>query len=388
MLNEPEIADARGPLEERARRLVLTHGWNAAAYQILNPGISRWFSAKAEAVVGYATWGRFVIVAGAPVAREADLGIVMAEFEEWARAHSHSVCYFGAGQRLEAVASGSERYSIISLGAQPSWHPSEWPEILAAKQSLRAQISRAANKGVTGTIERHSTEEWKAELDKVLREWLDTRGLPALHFLVEPDTLDNLRDRRLIVARREGRIAGFLVLTPVAARNGWLVEQIVRGKNAPNGTAELMLDLAMREAMREGGEYITLGLSPLSEHSAFDWKASPKWMRLVLRWLRAHANRFYNFRGLDSFKAKFRPSQWEEITAVVNEKPFPAAALYAIAAVFGGRSPILVIITALHTAMKIELRKIARALADLIRSRRPPRDSLPSRAHSRQAGRT
>ena len=41
------------PPLEHARALVLRHGWNAMAYQILNPGIRRWFSADGEAVVGY-----------------------------------------------------------------------------------------------------------------------------------------------------------------------------------------------------------------------------------------------------------------------------------------------------------------------------------------------
>ena len=51
----------------RARELVLRHGWNAAAYQILNPGISLWFSRAGDAVAGYSAWGRVRVVAGAPV---------------------------------------------------------------------------------------------------------------------------------------------------------------------------------------------------------------------------------------------------------------------------------------------------------------------------------
>jgi phosphatidylglycerol lysyltransferase len=53
--------------QDRARELVLRYGWNATAYQIVNPGIRQWFSGAGDAVVGYVTrWG-VRVVAGAPV---------------------------------------------------------------------------------------------------------------------------------------------------------------------------------------------------------------------------------------------------------------------------------------------------------------------------------
>jgi hypothetical protein len=45
----------------------MTYGWNASAYQILNPGIEYWFSKDVGAVVGYVLRGGYVRVAGGPV---------------------------------------------------------------------------------------------------------------------------------------------------------------------------------------------------------------------------------------------------------------------------------------------------------------------------------
>lgn len=59
------------PLEtQRARELVLQFGWNATAYQIINPGIALWFSASGDAVVGYVRKHGVLVVAGAPVCAE------------------------------------------------------------------------------------------------------------------------------------------------------------------------------------------------------------------------------------------------------------------------------------------------------------------------------
>ena len=51
----------------RARRIVLEQGWNSTSYQIINPGISRWFSKAGDAVVGFVACHKRRIVAGAPV---------------------------------------------------------------------------------------------------------------------------------------------------------------------------------------------------------------------------------------------------------------------------------------------------------------------------------
>ena len=82
--------------------------------------------------------------------------------------------------------------------------------------------------------------------------------------MVEPQTLSRLFDRRVFVARREEAVVGFLILSPVRLRNGWLFEQFVYRPGSPNGTVELMVDTAMRSLAGGGYEYATLGLAPLS----------------------------------------------------------------------------------------------------------------------------
>ena len=336
----------------RARELVLRYGWNATAYQILNPGISFWFSADGDAVVGFVTRHRVRVVAGVPVCAEARLAEVAGEFEVAARAAGERVCYFGAGERLESTYVARPTHSMIALGAQPSWDPRGWPRMVASRASVRAQLNRARNKGVR-------VEAWPAEratrnsqLQRCLDEWLESRPLPPLHFLVEPETLALLFDRKVFVAQRGGAPVGFLVASPVPARNGWLIEQFVRGHHAPNGTSELLIDAAMRSLAAQGATYVTLGLAPLSRHARP--VPGPLWLRALLGWVRLHGRRFYNFEGLDSFKSKFQPQAWEEILAIYSEPDFSPRALYAIAAAFSDRSPPSMLVRALWKAVRQE----------------------------------
>ena len=197
-----------------------------------------------------------------------------------------------------------------------------------------------------------------AELAACLQQWLDARRLPPLHFLVETDTLNNLLDRRVFVATRGGVVVGFLIASPIARRNGWLVEQNIRGMSAPNGTSESLLFHAATVLCDDGAELITLGLSPLSEHAPRAAAAPPPAMRALFAWLRVHGRRFYNFQGLDHFKAKFRPDGWEPVYAVVRDGAAGWKALVAMGAAFGGTSAAPFVLKVLQHALSQEAERV------------------------------
>lgn len=104
---------------QRARELVLQFGWNATAYQIINPGIVLWFSSEGEAVVGYVRKHGVLVAAGAPVCAEEKLPQVVEEWESFAARNGKCVCYFGAAGRIKDLLSDRPEYSTVVLGAQP-----------------------------------------------------------------------------------------------------------------------------------------------------------------------------------------------------------------------------------------------------------------------------
>lgn len=341
---------------EHTRKLILAWGYNATTYQILNPGIDRWFPPKNDAVVGYVTFAGYRVVAGSPVCAPERLPTVIGAFEDDTHAQGLHSCYFAADERIAELLVRRGPLDRILLGAQPVWDPNSWPGILERKASLRAQLHRARNKNVVA-------RRWPADratghpaLERVLHEWLDTRGLPPLHFLVEPETLGRLYDRHIFVAELDDKVVGFLVASPIPARNGWLIEQNIRGYHAPNGTSELLLDAAMRDLAADGASYVTLGLSPLSVRSGLRHPPQRWWLRFLLGWIRAHGRRFYNFDGLDAYKAKFLPERWEPIWAITSERKVGLGTLWAISGAFADMSPLLLGARAVGRAIKQEAR--------------------------------
>lgn len=340
---------------QRARDLVVHYGWNTTAYQILNPGIHLWFSSRHPAVMGYTPRHGMLVAAGAPVCPPEALPSVCEEFETFARHQDYGVCYVCAEDRIRTALVHSPRHTSVALGAQPVWNPSSWSNVIHHRASLRAQLHRAANKGVI--VEPMSAPQAAADpaLRRVLREWIDGRRLPPLHFLVEPNVLDGvLADRVILVARQDETPVAFLVASPIHARQGYLVELVARSHHAPNGCSELLIDAAMRRFAAEGCRYATLGLVALAHAADPEIRSNPHWLRALMYFARAHANRFYSFRGLEHFRLKMGPDRWDKVYAVSNEPRFSLRTLYAIGGAFSGISPWLAIALGLRKAVKDE----------------------------------
>jgi phosphatidylglycerol lysyltransferase len=115
-----------------------------------------------------------------------------------------------------------------------------------------------------------------------------------------------------------------------------------------------MVDAAMRCFAEEGYDYVTLGLAPLSRRAPATPITPLPWLHFLLSWARAHGKRFYNFDGLDAFKAKFRPDAWEPLYAISNEPRFSLRTLYAIAGAFSDGPPLRALARAIVAALRQE----------------------------------
>ena len=342
---------------ERARRLILDFGRAATCWQILHPDLSLWFSAGGDGVIGFVTYRQVRVVAGEPVCEVARLAAICREFEQAAAAAGERVCYLAAERPLVERLGRGHRRVVVPIGAQPIWHPKALADGFKTDASLRYQLNRARNKGLA-VSEWTDTCDDHPRLRKCLDAWLEQKALPALGFMTDPYLLSQLESRRIWVAEKEGMPLGYTVLAPVPARKGWLAEQIVRCEGAPNGTAESLVAAAALSVAGDGSQFITLGTSPLSRRGERMSYRHPVWLRLTTGWMRAHGARFYNFRGLEHFKAKFRPQAWEPVYAVAAESRLRMRTLYAVMGAFTGRSPIVAGMQALGGGLRSELKNL------------------------------
>ncbi|HEY1908284.1 MAG TPA: DUF2156 domain-containing protein [Myxococcaceae bacterium] len=296
------------PERRRVLAVLRRHGWNATSFQVLEPGFRYWF-ADEDACVAYVDTGRAWVAAGAPLTERARLREVAEAFHRRALEAHRRLAFFAVEQRVvEAL-----HWRSLHIGEQPEWDADGWPEALRTSSSLREQLRRARAKGVSvrlaSAAELSSTASpLRREVERLVAGWLGRHEMAPMGFLVQVDPLTLLEEHRIYLAEQEERLVGFLTAAPIFARPGWLLQNLIRAPEAPNGTTELLVDHAMRDAAAESGEgspMVTLGLAPLAG------QVVP-----ALRLARSAGSVLFDFEGLRAFKARLRPSRWSPIHVV------------------------------------------------------------------------
>jgi hypothetical protein len=319
------------PEGDAVMALLRRHGWVATSFQTLSPGLEYWFSAAGDAVVAYRSTGGSWVAAGSAVCAPERLESVLQEFADAARRHGRRAVLFAIEDRaIDAVAApppgAKHRFTWIKIGEQPAFDPRAWTLAGRPRQTVRAQVHRAANHGVKVREARPDEFRPGAPLrdmaEALIGEWRDQRRMSPMAFLVDLHPFREREARRYFVADRGGELVGLLACVPIFARNGWFAEDLIRRPSAPNGTAEALVSAALATFGAEGVEYLTLGLAALSgEPSPLDRRAPSgirPWLPRIFQWSYRHTNFLYSYRGIRAFKEKFRPDRWEPLYLAVT----------------------------------------------------------------------
>ncbi|MGA7615591.1 MAG: DUF2156 domain-containing protein [Thermoanaerobaculia bacterium] len=343
-MTQPRRID-EGPERRRALELLRRYGRNATSFQILEPDFKYWFQ-NDDTCVGYVDTGSAWVAAGAPVTAEENFATAVEGFVAAAAAEGRRVAFFAAESQLTETSG----LAHLRIGVQPCWRPSSWREKIRRHRSLREQLRRARAKGLT--VERLAPERVRdpaarSELDGLLDEWIRSRPMPPMAFLVDLAPFSFPEERRYFVARREGRVEGILVAVPIYQRKGWLFEDLLRRPGSPNGTTESLVAAAFEALAEEGSEHATLGLAPLA--GDVGW----------LRWARDWMGGFYNFRGVYGFKQKFDPDEWEPVYLAWPRGRNQLMVLYDALAAFARGHVFRFAFSALFRAPSIVMRLLA-----------------------------
>ena len=134
------------------------------------------------------------------------------------------------------------------------------------------------------------------------------------------------------VLRDQGRIVAFATLMPTATRAELSIDLMRFGPDAPRGAMDFLFSALLADAKAQGYRRFNLGMAPLSGFATH--AAAPMWNHFGEA-IFTHGEKFYNFRGLRAFKAKFNPD-WEPRYLIVGGAVSPVAALIDVTLLVGG----------------------------------------------------
>jgi phosphatidylglycerol lysyltransferase len=301
-------------------RLYQLHGYNAHALVGISRGIRLWTSLETEGAVAYNEFGKVWLVAGDPLASAEDLAQVSRAFLRKADAEGRVVGFMPATEQF-AKHNSELGLRAIKIGAAPYFDLTTWAPRGDRAKKARAGVNHARRAGVEVTEVVEVGEKLRREAACLCKSWLTTRR-SAIRFewLFTVHLFQHKEQKRYFTARdAAGKLIGFLAASPIPARNGWYLEDILRSKNAPNGTTDLLVVEVLDALKRSGATLATLGTTLMATEGVTNSGVHVSPLLSKVAWSVARCfSIFYNFNGVRRFKNKFAPSWWESEYALMS----------------------------------------------------------------------
>jgi phosphatidylglycerol lysyltransferase len=301
-------------------RLQSTYGYNAHSLVSITPGAMTWTMQGIDGAIIYGEFGRVWLAAGDPLAKPENIEALVRGFMTAATKARRIAAFVPVTERF-ARAAVPLGLSAIKIGAAPYFDLRVWRPRGNAAKKMRAGVNKALRAGVQIESVVGFTEELRKETAALCLEWLKTRrSATTFGWLLALDPFVRAERKKLFTARETNdRLVGLLSASPIPARDGWYLEDVLRAPDAPKGTADLLVFETLQRLKADGATMATLGTAPLAREglddiSTQDHPVIERALRLASKRLSA----FYNFEGLRRFKSKFVASRWESEYALVQ----------------------------------------------------------------------
>jgi phosphatidylglycerol lysyltransferase len=301
-------------------RLQSAYGYNAHSLVSITPGALTWTMPGVDGTIIYGKFGRVWLAAGDPLGKPEDIKALTEGFMAAAAKAKRIAAFVPATERFARV--GIQLgLSAIKIGAAPYFDLADWQPRGNCAKRMRAGVNRAKRAGVGVEVVAGFDECLRKETTDLCLNWLsDRRAATTFGWLLALDPFLNA-DRKKVFAARDvdGRLVGLLAASPIPARDGWYLEDVLRAEDAPPGTADLLVFETLQQLKAQDATMATLGTSPLATEgvdvlSTHDHPVIERALSLASRRLSV----FYNFEGLRRFKGKFVASRWENEYALVQ----------------------------------------------------------------------
>ena len=293
-------------------RLQTLYGYNPHSLVSIAPGAMLWSTPDIDGAIIYGEFGRVWLAAGDPLAPLEDMAELARQFTAFAQRKNRVVAFVPSSAEFARLVVPND-FTAVKVGASPYFDLQTWNPRGDSAKKIRAGVNQARRAGVAVEMLPEDIDEvLKKETAQLCMHWLGSRrSATTFGWLVALDPFLHAEYKKYFAARVNGKLVGFLAASPIPARKGWYLEDVLREPDAPQGTATLLVFEALAKLKAEGATLATLGTSPLTTDGPVD---VPTEHRMVSRALEVASHRlgaFYNFEGLRRFKGKFVPSWWE-----------------------------------------------------------------------------
>jgi len=334
----PAKPDSRDLSE--AETVLDQYGGSEFAHLLFLGDKSLLWSSDRKAFVQYGSIRDRLIALGDPCGDPDSFDSTIIAFRDLADLHDLTPCFYEVGE------SHVHRYhdagfALFKLGEAATVRVADFTLTGKRGEAVRHGINRAKREGARFELCMQPLAEnvW-AELRRISDAWLRERNTAEKGFSLGNFNIDYLARAPIGVIKVGEQIVAFANLMPdYGTRTELSVDLMRYSPQAPPGTMDMLFAELILYAQANGYRSFNLGMAPLVGVGETRYaRPSEKVARLAYE----YGNRFYNYKGLRSFKEKYHPEWRSSYLAYPVLAPLPLLLIDSAALIAGGYRRIFV----------------------------------------------
>ena len=257
-----------------------------------------------DGYISIAFAGRLILISAEPVGSAHAVKTLITTLKRFADANDYTIAALPTSELARELLASSG-FGSIYIGKEPIFDLAARSKV---SKSIRQAAERAKRKGLKVV---HYDESFRMQVELLCRKWQAKGELPPMQFLFQLRPLDLKSYKKLfLVVDEDNVLKAFLACSPIYARKGWYLEDLIRDPSAPNGSTELLITETLKTLADEGYDMASLALAPLA--GLPDRDANHPFVNNIFRLCYKYLSFVYHFQTLEYFKGKFHPSHWEK----------------------------------------------------------------------------
>ena len=259
-----------------------------------------------EGLIGYRIEAGNAVVFGDPVCAAEDKGKLATEFQNYCQSQKMGVVYAVVSEEFAGWAAQNLASVSIEFGEKFILDPLSNPmDKKGSKAGLvRKKVKHALAEGAV--IQEYTGDDPKleSEIEAVANAWLDSRHGPQV-YLAHVSLFQDRYGKRWFYAMMGDHLVGILLLNQLQVKEGWLLNNVMITKDAPNGISELLVISALQTLEKEGCRFVTIGPVPAKQLGQIVGlgNLSTKATRFAYKC----AQKIFHLNGHEIFWEKFQP---------------------------------------------------------------------------------
>ena len=259
-----------------------------------------------QGLIGYRVESDNAVVFGDPLCAVEDKPALAHAFQQFCINNKLGVVYIIASEEFANWASQSLSSKLIEFGTTFILNPCDnlLKQTSSKSALLRKKVKRAQHEGILITEYSEDDATIEKTLEEVATAWQKDRKGPQI-YLSHPTLFNDRLGKRWFYAKRGEQILGLLILNEIKQQHGWLLNNVMMTKEAPNCVSELLVISALQALEKENCQSVTIGPVPRKHLGKIIGLNGIS--KLIIHAVYKLAKAFFKLGGHEVFWEKFQP---------------------------------------------------------------------------------